>query len=707
MNGLKNAWRRMLIALLVGMGAVWLSRLALTVTAASYPEPASSTSRSTLTAAAPFTQPFPRLGMWWPDTWSQPLTDIARYDWVIFGNHDRDHVVDIKAINPQLLALNATNACELAFDPSPNPPAWSNVEVRTIPPQWFLTQVGTTLVSAVNTTTQILPVAAVTTTDGTTTYDLFVVGDAILIDGESALVTNINLAAKTLTVQRGYVRSAAAHPIGTRVAAHISFWPNSWLLNLSTLSPRAIVSSSIGPERWADYHARTDALLLSEPVWDGLLIDRSDPDESWLIDNSTARTIDPDQSNHLITDYAQFDATWNAGLRAYEARLRQLIGPEKLIYANWGMPNYDLLNGNNFEGFPRGDASSYSSNWRQTVFGPWPGAGSYFEWLRQAQQPNLTMIETYEDDNGADPTGDGGYDNPCVKPGFVPDYRKMRFGLTTALLGDGFFSYEINTNGHGSLCLLWFDEYDNAGQGRGYLGQPLGTANRAIDALTTPNQLSGGDFENQADLDQWDLWADTGYAATFALDSGAARISVTQAAGVDWQVSFSFAPITIVSGTDYALSFFAKADRARNLSVWVQQNQSPWEGWADFGSAALTTTWQKYEVAGTATGSDPAAILHFGLGESIGTVWLDDVRLQVGSREVWRRDFVNGVSLVNASNSAQAINLGAAYQLITGTQAPSINIGQVVTTVTLPPRDGLIALRRWTARVYLPVLLKH
>ena len=35
------------------------------------------------------------------------------------------------------------------------------------------------------------------------------------------------------------------------------------------------------------------------------------------------------------------------------------------------------------------------------------------------------------------------------------------------LLGQGFFSYEINTNGHGSLGLLWFDEYDGGGRGRG------------------------------------------------------------------------------------------------------------------------------------------------------------------------------------------------------------------------------------------------
>jgi hypothetical protein len=61
-------------------------------------------------------------------------------------------------------------------------------------------------------------------------------------------------------------------------------------------------------------------------------------------------------------------------------------------------------------------------------------------------------------------------------PSFEPNYQRMRWGITTALLGDGYFSYEISTYGHGSLGLMWFDEYDNAGQGGGYLGYPTSDA---------------------------------------------------------------------------------------------------------------------------------------------------------------------------------------------------------------------------------------
>jgi hypothetical protein len=329
-----------------------------------------------------------------------------------------------------------------------------------------------------------------------------VVSDTVLIDGESVYVEAVDEAAKTLTVQRGYIRPASAHPAGTRVAAHITFWPDSWLLNLSDLSPTATVSNTIGAERWSDYNARVGAKLLANPAWDGLLIDRADPDESWLVGGSTARTIDPDQSNTLLTDYTAFDAAWNAGLRQYESKLRQAVGEDKIIFVNWGMDNYDLLNGNNYEGFPLDNGDSYRGNWHQTMFGALPHIGSYFDWMAKGQQPNLTMIETYEDDGAPDATGDGSYDNPCDDLDFTPNYRKMRFGLASALLNDGFFSYEISTNGHGSLCLLWFDEYDNAGQGQGYLGQPVGAAYRVGNIALGENQLKGGNFETQADLNE-------------------------------------------------------------------------------------------------------------------------------------------------------------------------------------------------------------
>ncbi|MDE3090438.1 MAG: hypothetical protein KGJ80_13735 [Chloroflexota bacterium] len=493
---------------------------------------------------------FPRLGMWFPKTDTEPITKTARYDFLVLAQDQESALPALKAANPNQIELMYQDVSEESYDPAGD--ASVNAEVLALPYQWFLTQVGSTLTAPVDTMQTQIPVANLVNADGSAT---FVVSDTALIENETVFVTSVDGASKTLTVQRGYVRPGSAHAAGTRIAAHIAFWPQSWMMNASTLAPRVVVSPSIGAENWAEYRARQGIQLVSPAAWDGILVDRGDGTQSWLVGNSTARTIDPDNSNTLPSDqYAAFDQAWGAGIRNYHTRLRAGLG-SKIVYVNWGMPNYDLLNGNNIEGFPLDNGNSYQGDWRATMFGAL-SEGSYFDWMTNAQSPNLTMVETYEDDGGPDPTGNGSYNNRCVQAGFTPNYRKMRFGLTTALLNDGFFSYEMNTNGHGSLCLLWFDEYDNAGAGRGYLGTPLGAAKPVM-----------------------------------------------------------------------------------------------------------------------------------------------------GGQDVWRRDFSNGIALVNATAVTQTISLGGTFQKIRGTQAPAINDGSFVAQITLAPRDGIILLRPTTLRtLFLPLV---
>jgi hypothetical protein len=61
---------------------------------------------------------------------------------------------------------------------------------------------------------------------------------------------------------------------------------------------------------------------------------------------------------------------------------------------------------------------------------------------------------------------------------------------------------------------------------------------------------------------------------------------------------------------------------------------------------------------------------------------------------VYRRDFANGIALVNPKgNGAQTVQLETSYKRLLGTQDPSVNNGQTVTSVTLQDRDGLILMR--------------
>jgi len=61
--------------------------------------------------------------------------------------------------------------------------------------------------------------------------------------------------------------------------------------------------------------------------------------------------------------------------------------------------------------------------------------------------------------------------------------------------------------------------------------------------------------------------------------------------------------------------------------------------------------------------------------------------------DVWRRDYTNGVALVNSTNEIQTIDLGADYEKIIGKQDPSTNDGAITNKVQIKPKDGLVMLK--------------
>jgi hypothetical protein len=159
-----------------------------------------------------------------------------------------------------------------------------------------------------------------------------------------------------------------------------------------------------------------------------------------------------------------------------------------------------------------------------------------------------------------------------------------------------------------------------------------GNTSVATVSVTVPSDLLGGDgaFDTATQLSKWSLsYGGTGYAATTALDGGAARVSITQAAGQYNYLSLLH-PVALTAGTDYTLSFRARADRPMTAALSLHKWSSPWNAWSDPGSVSLDTSWRTFELPCTSSGTDPAAMLRFMLGTTVGTVWLDDVKLQSG-----------------------------------------------------------------------------
>lgn len=628
---------------------------------------------------------FPRIGTWSVSD-SASASSIARFDCVVMGGWQLGKVKQAKVLNPGLIALWGGNACEMALDPSLPIGATYNRDIAALPASWMLTQVGSRLVAPVSATATSLHVVS-TSAAG---KRLFIVGDTAVIDREVVLVTAVGDG--VLTVRRGVLKAPSAHTAGARVASTVKYFPRTVVMDLSTYCPLATANTAVGPENWAGYHARTDAAKIADPAWDGIYLDRSDGNESWILNLGSSgaygRTIDPSRSNTPVIDrFATFNAAWNTGLRAYEQRLRGLVG-DRILLGNEAYPNFDLLNGTVMEEFPGTHAGSWQSmEWPRAVFGTGirpsgqSAQGSYTEWLDNARQPGVTTVMTYQDDRGAAGT---------------VDYRKMRFGLATALMGDGLFTYEA-----GGGEVPWMDEYDGGSLGRGYLGTPVGPAYHAIPPLDTPDLNSGdGAFDNAGQLSHWTLKTESGYAASARLDTsvkatgaGSVRIDVTRSQGTDWKVRLGH-PVVLPAGGPYTLTFKAKADHPTAIGAYVDTDSADYTRYLEFHTFALSDQWQTFEIPCDSPSAARAVFLRFAVGASAGSVWIDDAKLQAGDRrDVYRRDFTGGVAVVNASAHTVSVDLGGAYQRLVGTQAPSVNDGTLTTSVTLGSEDGIVLVK--------------
>jgi hypothetical protein len=393
--------------------------------------------------------------MWWPDSWNQSVSELARYDYIGWGSWENELTLKkLKTKNPNQLHFMSINLTETDWRDWENKPIMSEIVA-----EWFLTQVGSALKEDIN-ETQI----NITVNETRDIYGdpLFEEGDTLVCGVESMKVITVDHETSVLIVERGFIRSASSHGAGERVAAHISFWPKTWVMNKSTLCPEYDVG--YGPEQWLDWAFRNN---LNINTMDGLIIDRMEDTQSWLVENR-ARNIDPDCSNKLVNDgYEMFDLAWEEGIRQLLPKVRELLNGKPLIANSFGAYQ-DLLNGSIYESFP--------GNWSETIpetYGDWEkkmlGLEGYINVSNDGYMPNFSLVETYDIEDYFE-------NSPMDDPSFVPNYQRMRWGITTALLGNGYFSYELSLSGHGVFGLLWFDEYDNAGLKKGYLGYPTSDA---------------------------------------------------------------------------------------------------------------------------------------------------------------------------------------------------------------------------------------
>ncbi len=212
----------------------------------------------------------------------------------------------------------------------------------------------------------------------------------------------------------------AADASGSR----LSFWPGTHLLNAADNCPLS------GGQRFNQYLPRfVNDTILSTGLWDGIFYDNA-------LDSITSfggDSIDLDRDR--IRDTAP-DLHWQTGMKFLYNETRRLSRNNIILVGNGTTRLYrGELNGNMIE------------NFLPVSWGPTMRTYAYNQ--TRTHEPALNIINANTNNNGGS-----------------ANYRQMRFGLSSSLLEDGYYSFDYGDRDHAQLW--WYDEYGID------LGRPIG-----------------------------------------------------------------------------------------------------------------------------------------------------------------------------------------------------------------------------------------
>lgn len=211
----------------------------------------------------------------------------------------------------------------------------------------------------------------------------------------------------------------------------LSWWPGAQLMNATDAGP------SVNGKRWADVlpdFVRDE--LMSTQLWDGVFLDAAYSDVTSFFGND----IDPD-GNGRADAPADVNAAWRAGMTRLLKNMRAAVGPDRLIMNNSSAAYASLVNGVLFENFPR--------------YGWTAPMRDYLDSTAKNVKPTITSFNTNTNNQES-----------------IGDYRLMRYGLASALLGNGYYSFDAGDSGHARTW--WYDEYDAV------LGAPKSSSRRIV-----------------------------------------------------------------------------------------------------------------------------------------------------------------------------------------------------------------------------------
>jgi uncharacterized protein (TIGR03437 family) len=414
----------------------------------------------------------------------------------------------------------------------------------------------------------------------------------------------------------------------------------------------------------AEFFARTAYQQLAKANFlaDGIFFDQFNTTIQQPFNDCHGNRVQIDaDGDGIADDPATLNAAWKAGMYAMVNAFRRLApnayAMAHIVQAPAAPEDLAAFNGIGLEFFPQ------SVREGQMPFGTlWD---LYQSWDAQGVPPALNMIQACPPNQLA--YGYGYAPTKAMLPSTIAfaqsAYPNMRFGLGLTLMRNGFFGFDFGDSA--PPITWWYDEYDFN------LGYPIGPAVQ-IAADKPANLFANGGFE--ADLARWRLnVANDGVAnATVTADTGivaeghsSAHIHLSSAGTANGQVSLGQAGLAMFAGVEYRVQFWARADSPRVIIV-----SASGVGTTNPFPIAIGSSWNLYSASFIASATGTAGQLNFGVGDVAGDVWLDDVQLYPQTAAVYRRDFANGVVLLNGTASPQAVTLEPGLKRFTGTQAP-------------------------------------
>jgi hypothetical protein len=297
---------------------------------------------------------------------------------------------------------------------------------------------------------------------------------------------------------------------------------------------------------------------------------------------------------------------------------------------------------------------------------------SYQQWFRSGQKPVIAAIQSSPPSQIA--YGYGYTPTSVALPQTVAFgqsyYPNMRFGLAMTLMNNGFFIHDFGDVS--SPVAWWYDEYNFN------LGQPV-TPAQLVGGAAGANQLTNGGFENGLSSWTFAVTNDGSASATATSDtstyhSGAAsaHIAIASAGTAAYHIDLEQDGLPLTSGAEYAVSFWANASTAQSVVLAVQGGSPSYANYGLSSTVEVVPGWNQYSVSFLANATATDGRLEFWFGNASGNIWLDDVQMVAAPQRLYRRDFSNGIVLLNGTNQAQTFNLESGLTRFSGTQAPKV-----------------------------------